>query len=106
MIDRPEPWMPTYSPKLGGMPGASHRGHRRKGHDLLTASIIGLLEGGLEGLAVAWSHLALDAARDQLVKKYGAGAADLVEDVINIVDDLDKKTKLKRKRRARAKVKK
>lgn len=98
--------MPTYSPKLGGMPGASHRGHRRKGHDLLTASIIGLLEGGLEGLAVAWSHLALDAARDQLVKKYGAGAADLVEDVINIVDDLDKKTKLRRKRRARAKVKK
>lgn len=103
--DKPEPWMPPFSPELGSMPGASHRGHRRKGHDLVTASIIGFLEGGPKGVVVALTHLGLDATRDRVVDKYGGDVADLVEDAFNIVDDLDKKTTRKRKGKGKAKVK-
>lgn len=51
MMDKPEPWMPTISPKLGRIPWLSYRGHRTKGHDLLTVMCIGLVMGGLEGAA-------------------------------------------------------
>ena len=97
MIDRPEPWMPTFSPKLGGVPGLSYRGHRRKGHDLPTAAIIGLLAGGPKGVAVALIHLGLDSARDQVVKANGAEVANLLEDAFNLAHELYKKNKRKRK---------
>lgn len=98
MMDSPEPWMPTFSPELGGMPGLSYRGHRRKGHDLPTAAIIGLRAGGPQGLLAALIHLGLDSTRDQVVKKCGAEVANLLEDGFNLGHDHYKKsTKKKRK---------
>lgn len=105
MMDNPESWMPTYSPELGGMPGLDYRGHRRKGHDLLTALIIGLLAGGPKGAASALTHLGLDSARNQVVKKYGAEGANLLEDGFNLAHVFYKKRSKKRKRKAHVKVK-
>ena len=84
LIDTPKPWMPPYSPELGQVPGLSHRGHRKFGHDLITAASIGIQEGGAEGLAAALAHLVLDAGRDRIVKAYGEDGADLVETAFNI----------------------
>jgi len=96
MMDTPEPWMPSYSPELGGMPGLDYRGHRRKGHDLLTALIAGLRAGGLEGAVAAFTHLGLDSARDQIAKEYGAEGANLLEDTFNLAHALNKKRSKKR----------
>jgi hypothetical protein len=101
LMDNPEPWMPTYSPELGGMPGLDYRGHRRKGHDLLTAMIIGLRAGGLEGAAAAFTHLGLDSARDQVVKEYGAEGANLLEAGLNLAHALNKKSKKRNKKRSK-----
>lgn len=101
IMDYPEPWMPSYSPELGGMPGLDYRGHRRKGHDLLTAVIAGFLAGGPQGVAAAFAHLGLDSTRDQVVRKYGAEAANLLEDIFNLGHDLHKKRNTKRKKSSR-----
>jgi len=84
IIDSAEPWMPKVAPEFGKVPGLSYRGHRNRGHDLLTASKIGFREGGPRGLAAALTHVALDAGRDQIVKKCGPNVADLVETVLNL----------------------
>jgi hypothetical protein len=91
--------MPQVSPSVGRVPGLSNHGHRRWGHDLLTAGLIGFQEGGPKGLIPPAIHLALDVGRDQITKRYGSGVADLVEALINIGVDLDNKKKKKRKRR-------
>ena len=77
--------MPAYSPKLGQVPGLSHRGHRKYGHDLLTATLIGLFAGGPKGVPVAWTHLFADAARDRAVTAGGSEAADLGEAFFNYI---------------------
>ena len=101
LIDTPKPWMPPYSPELGQVPGLSHRGHRKFGHDLITAASIGIQEGGTEGLAAALAHLLLDAGRDQIVKVSGEDGADLVEAAFNIGYNKLKKRGGKRKILAR-----
>ena len=53
IIDTPKSWMPPYSPVLGQVPGLSHRGHRKYGHDLLTALFIALVTGGPKAIPVA-----------------------------------------------------
>lgn len=100
-MDRPETWAPVVSPALGKVPGLSYRGHRRQGHDVMTAARIGLQEGGLEGLIASATHLALDAGRDQITKKYGAGVPDLVEALVNLGFDVYKKSPEKRRKRRR-----
>jgi hypothetical protein len=71
--------MPAYSPSYGQVPGLSHRGHRKYGHDILTAGVVGFREGGLDGVAVAAMHLLTDAMRDKVVDTYGGELADIVE---------------------------
>lgn len=44
-MDRPETWAPVVSPALGKVPRLSYRGHRRQGHDVITAARIGFEEG-------------------------------------------------------------
>ena len=102
MMDSPEQWMPIFSPELGAMPGLDYRGHRRKGHDLLTAATIGVLAGGPKGLLAALIHLGLDSARDQVVQS-GAEVANLLEDIFNLGHDLYPKTGEKRKSHVKVK---
>ena len=103
MIDNPEPGMPTFSPELGGMPGLDYRGHRIKGHDLVSVTILGLILGGPKGLAAALIHPALDSARDQVVKKYGSNVADVLESIFNLGYELYPKTSKRRKSHAKPK---
>lgn len=65
-IDTPQPWMPQ--PQFGRVPGLSYKGHRKQGHDLLTAGMIGFMEGRLAGVKAAWTHLIMDAAKVQMVR--------------------------------------
>lgn len=95
-IDGPEPWMPAYSPELGGIPGSSHKAHRKFGHDLLTAGTIGIQEGGAEGIVSALTHLLLEAARDQIVKVSSEDGADIVEAAFNLGYDQRKKRRRKK----------
>ena len=97
MIDTPKLWMPAYSPELGTVPGLSHRGHRRYGHDLATATKIGLDEGGVEGVAAALAHLLLDAGRDKIVELCRQDGADIAEAAFNIGYDQLKKRVRKKK---------
>ena len=95
--------MPAYSPKLGHVPGLSHRGHRKYGHDLLTAGIIGFAVGGPEGVAVSFTHLSTDAARDQIVEVAGLNVADAAEALLNCLFDLaDESKKLNRPMKRRS----
>ena len=82
ILDTAEPWMLTY-PKVE-FPGLStRRGHRVYRHDLITAIMIAIIEGGGEGLIAAYLHLSADAFRDLLVKQLGVGGADVVELIFN-----------------------
>jgi len=100
IIDTPKSWMPPYSPVLGQVPGLSHRGHRKYGHDLLTAVFIALVTGGPKGIPVAVTHLLTDAARDQLVEAGGPDAADIAEAVFNYIVAQKEKRRKGRKRRS------
>jgi hypothetical protein len=104
-MDTPQPWMPAYSPKLGRVPGLAHSGHRKYGHDLFTAGIIGISEGRSEGLAAAWMHLLQDAARDQVVKASGEDGANLCEDLFNLAyGHLNKRSRTRTKEKRRKKI--
>ena len=82
-IDTPKPWMPAFDPALGRFPGLSYRGHRKYGHDLLTAILLALLKGGPSAVPVGLLHLVGDASRDQIVKRVGEDGANLIEDMFN-----------------------
>jgi hypothetical protein len=87
-MDKPPPGTPD-SPDFAKLPMIKYEGHRRKGHDLL-ALVNGHKEAGLEGMAVVAIHLALDAAREPVTKKYGAATADLSEAIFNFLWDMHK----------------
>ena len=61
-MDTPQPWMPARgNNSFGQVPGTSYRGHRKYGHDLVTAGMIGYFEGGPDGVKAAFSHLLEDS---------------------------------------------
>ena len=90
-IDNPSSAIRESDARLPTMPGADNRGHRRKGHDLFTATIIGFVVAGVAGIAVALIHLFADAARDQVRERAGTGVADMMEGGVNALLEWDEK---------------
>lgn len=98
-VDKPGAAVPVSDPRLPVVPGAENKGHRRKGHDIVTAAILGGKSGGADGVLVAMTHLGLDALRDRIRKRYGSDVADIIESGINIVCDSSSKRRKRRKDR-------
>jgi hypothetical protein len=96
-IDTPKPWMPNADPRLGKFPGLVYKGHRKKGHDLVTAAVLGFLKGRLDGLIVAVAHLGADAVRDGIRSRWGTEIADIMEDSINLAHVMNEKRKLEKR---------
>jgi hypothetical protein len=103
-IDKSEPWMPEISPPFGKVPGLSYRGHRKRGHDIITAGAVGLQEAGLIGGVAAETHLGADLLRDQIIKRWGPDAADLFEALLSLSVNVYERHRKNRSRRGRRKV--
>jgi hypothetical protein len=101
-MDRPDGTIPI-SPEFAKLPWLDYKGHRRKGHDPLTAGIIGFQEAGLQGIAAAEIHIASDMISDLIRKKASTGVRDLIEAGGNLAyDHAKEQTKKKRKSRKRS----
>lgn len=91
-LDKPEPTTPD-SPEFAKLPGLDYRGHRKKSHDPLMAGLTGFQEAGLDGVAAAEIHIALDVASDVIRIKTGAETRDLIEAIGNLAYKLWKEKK-------------
>ena len=100
-IDTPKPWMLPFDPALGAFPGLSYRGHRKYGHDLLTAILLAMHEGGPSAIPVGIWHLLEDSSRDQLVSLVGEDGANVIEDMFNFVYGRISNKKGKRRKKSK-----
>jgi hypothetical protein len=80
-IDSPTSMIPSI--EQGRIPGMNYKGHRKYGHDLFSAGMLGYFNGGPAGLKAAWTHLYLDMMRDQIVKNVGYEGANFMEAMWN-----------------------
>src|SRR5436853_3094295 len=100
-IDRPGGTTPV-SPEFARLPGLDYRRHRKKGHDVLTAGIIGYQEAGPQGAMAGEIHIVTDLVSDLIRKKSRSGIRDLIEAGGNLAYELfkehnDKKRKSRKK---------
>ena len=85
MADSPSRESMMLSKAMGMTPfqGLYSQGHRRYGHDPLTAMRV-LQKYGMEGLQAYTAHMAEDYFNDQFVSRFGADMRDILEAGFNI----------------------